>query len=139
LLAILPHSLSMQFTHHLTYCCGLTDCVVALMYAFFLHGIGPVPFANMIHTMHIHHYEKLHLQYREMICVQLKSTIMAMIGKLKPSSLSADQDGYAGFTPSAKYFWDFYVNFISSHASEIDQYTAMLSAKILAIDHSFKV
>ena len=29
--------------------------------------------------------------------------------------------------------------YIASHASEIDQYTVMLSARLLQIDHSFKV
>jgi hypothetical protein len=137
--SVLPRSLSASFTHHLTYRSGLTDRVVALMRASFQHGIGPGPFSETIRTFHLRHYEQLQLQYLEMIFVRLQSATASMMAKFKPFGLFHDRDGYAGFTPSANYFRDFYVNYIASHASEIDQHMAMLSAKILIIDGSFKV
>jgi hypothetical protein len=62
-----------------------------------------------------------------------------LLAKSKPFGLFNDCDGYAGFTPGAHYFRNFYVNFMASHALEIDQHMSMLSARILEIDHSFKV
>ncbi|KAF8240829.1 hypothetical protein L208DRAFT_1230785, partial [Tricholoma matsutake] len=47
--------------------------------------------------------------------------------------------GYSGFIPSPWYFQNFYVQYISSHSHEMDQYTVMLSSELLQIDHSFKV
>lgn len=138
LLSVLPPAVSAQFTHHLTYRSGLTDRLVALMRGCFLHGIGPGPFANMIRTNHIRRYEQLHLQYLEMVNARLQSSFVNLLAKFAPFGLFDDRDGYAGFIPSANYFRQFYVRFLQSHASEIDQYTSMLSAKVLAIDHSHK-
>jgi hypothetical protein len=138
LLAALPRSVSAHFTHHLTYRSGLTDQVVSLMRSSFLHGVGPVPFANTIRTNHLRHYELLHVQYLEVVYAQLRSSQHFLLAKFKPFGVFDDRDGYAGFTPCASYYRDFYVNFMASHASEIDQHMAMLSAKILCIDHSFR-
>ena len=51
------------FTHHRTYCSGLTNCVVAMMRASFLHEIGPVPFdrQTMFGTMNNYTYNILKL------------------------------------------------------------------------------
>jgi hypothetical protein len=138
-LSSLPRSVSLHFTHHLTYRSGLTDRVVSLMRASFQHGIGPGPFAEMIRTQHIRRYEQLHLHYLETVYIHLRSSTAHFLLNFKPFGLFDDRDGYAGFTPSPNYFWDFYVNFISSHAAEMDQHMAMLSAKVLQIDHSYKV
>jgi hypothetical protein len=138
LLSALPRSLAMQFTFHLTYRSGLSDNVVSLMRGCFLQGIGPVPFANMIRTNHIRRYEQLHLQYLEML-YERQNGPLHFLGKHKPFSAFDDHNGYAGFIPTGRYFRDFYVKYIGFHAQEINQYTAMLSAKFLQIDHSFKV
>jgi hypothetical protein len=138
LLKALPRSFAMEFTHHLTFRSGLTDRVVALMRACFLQGIGPGPFANIIRTNHIRRYEQLHLQYLEMVYSR-QHLPLAFTGKYEPFSAFDDRDGYAGFSPSPRYFRDFYINYIASHSEEMDQYTALLSAKCLQIDHSFKV
>lgn len=139
LLAALPRSLAMEFPFHLTHRSGLTDSVVALMRASFQHGIGPGPFAEMVRTNHIRHYEKLHLQYLEMVYARLHSATAKFLAKFRPFGLFDDCDGYAGFTPSPHYFRNFYVIYISSHAGEMDQFTALLSGSILQIDHSYKV
>jgi hypothetical protein len=137
--AALPRSLAMEFTHHLTYRSGLTDRVVSLMRSSFRHGIGPGPFAELIRTNHLRRHEQLHLQYLEMVYARVQAPLARLLAKFEPFGDFDDRDGYAGFTPSANYFRDFYVNFISSHAGEMDQYTAMLSALLLEIDHSYKV
>ena len=136
--AALPRPLAQQFTHHLTFRSGLTDRVVALMRSCFLQGIGPYPFAQILRTNHLRRYEQLHLQYLEFLYAG-HSTPLHFTGSYQPFSAYNDRNGYAGYTPSGHYIRDFYVQFMGSHAKEMDQYTAMLSANILQIDHSFKV
>ena len=104
----------------------------------FLQGIGPYPFAQILRTNHLRRYEQLHLQYLEFLYTR-HSTPLHFTGRFQPFSTYNDQNGYAGYTPLGRYIRDFYVQFMESHAKEIDQYTAMLSANILQVDHSFKV
>lgn len=129
----------MLFTHHLTYRGGLTDRVVAMLRSSFLRGVGPGPFAETIRINHLCRYEQLQLQYLEIVYARQHSAMAKLLGKFEPFSAFNDREGYAGFIPSPRYFRDFYVHFITSHASSMDQYTAMLSARILQIDASFKV
>ncbi|KAG6886800.1 hypothetical protein C0992_002307 [Termitomyces sp. T32_za158] len=138
-ISALPRSLSIQFTHHLTYRSGLTDRVVALLRSCFQHGMGPGPFSEMIRTHHLRRYEKLHVEYLEAILIRTESAAGHLLSKFDPFGSFDDRNGYAGFTPSPVYFRDFYVRFISSHATEMDQHMAMLSAEVLQIDHSYKV
>jgi len=138
LLNVLPGALSKEFTHHLSYRGGLTGRLVALMRGCFLQGIGPAPFANLVRMNHLRRYEQLHLQYLETVYSRSQMPL-SHTGKYQSFSAFDDCDGYAGYTPSSGYFRNFYVNYIGSHAAEMDQYTAMLSAACLQIDHSFKV
>lgn len=85
------------------------------------------------------HFEQLHLQYLETILIRAQSATGHFLSKFEPFGLFDNRNGYAGFTPSPTYFRNFYVRFISSHAPEIDQHMAMLSAEVLQIDHSYKV
>ncbi|KAG6848519.1 hypothetical protein H0H93_016335 [Arthromyces matolae] len=139
LISALPRSLAVHFTHHLTHRSGLSDRVVSLMRSCFQRGVGPGPFAEMIQTQHIRHYEQLHLQYLETILIRSQSSSGHLLAKFPPFGLFDDVDGYAGFVPSPAYFRQFYVNYIASHASELDQHMAMLSATLIQVDHSFKV
>lgn len=139
LVSALPRSLAMEFTHHLTFRSGLTDRVVSLMRTCFQHGIGSGPFAELIRTNHIRRYEQRQLQYLEMVYVRLQSSIAGLLAKFEPFGVFDDREGYAGFSPCPNYYRSFYVKFVSSHAPEMDQYTAMLSADVIQIDHSYKV
>ncbi|KAF8057819.1 hypothetical protein FPV67DRAFT_1394478, partial [Lyophyllum atratum] len=47
--------------------------------------------------------------------------------------------GFHGFVPSAQWLRDIYDQFIEEHRDQFNQHTAMLTAKICAIDHSFKL
>ncbi|KAL6304040.1 hypothetical protein BKA93DRAFT_749985 [Sparassis latifolia] len=67
ILNVLPAPLAQQFTFHLTYQNGLSDQVVALLRLCFQRGLGPVPFAETLRTMHVRHFDRLHLQYLEMV------------------------------------------------------------------------
>jgi hypothetical protein len=93
----------------------------------------------MIRTLHIRYYEKLHVQYLEMVKSHSEMTLEGFHAKHKPFGGWADVNGYAGFVPSHTYFRGFYDAMIERHAAEIDQHMAMLPARILCIDHSHKV
>jgi hypothetical protein len=139
ILDILPKSVSLYFTHHLTFRSGLTDRLVAVLRSSFQRGLGPSPFAEMIRTFHIRYYEKCHIQYLEMVKLCSQFTLAGFTPKHKPFGKWADTDGYAGFVPSYTYFRGFYDAMIEKHAAEIDQHMAMLPARIICIDHSHKV
>jgi hypothetical protein len=139
ILDIIPKSLSSHFPHHLTFCNGLTDQLVAVLQSSFQRGLGPAPFAEMIQTFHIRRYEQLHIQYLEMVNLCTPFTTTGLLSLHKPFGKWDDISGYAGFVPSHSYFKGFYVSLLERHAPEIDQYMAMLPARILNIDHSFKV
>ena len=139
ILDVLPRPLAAQFTFHLTFRCGLTDRLVALLRSSFQRGLGPTPFSEMIRNFHIRYYELLQIQYLEMVKVRYYGSSSMFLAKHVRFSSWNDKNGYAGYTPSGRYFRAFYDNFIEAHACEIDQYTAMLPARILAADHSFKV
>lgn len=50
-----------------------------------------------------------------------------------------DTGRYGGFVPSSKYLSQVYIELVEKHSKEMDQLTTMLPARILALDHSFKV
>lgn len=138
LLSALPRTVAAQFTHHLTYRSGLTDEVISFLRACFLQGIGPTPFAKMIRMNHIRRYEKLHLEY--LVTLYSRAALpLSFTGRCQSFGAFDDSNGFAGFTPSGRYFRDFYVTYIRTHAAEMDQYTGMLPARVIQIDHSFKV
>ncbi|PBK90587.1 hypothetical protein ARMGADRAFT_1032577 [Armillaria gallica] len=49
------------------------------------------------------------------------------------------RNGFNGFIPSAQWLRDIYDHFMEVHWPDINQHTAMLSACICVIDHSFKL
>jgi len=98
LLSALPWALRLKFLFHLTHHGGLLDQVVALLWHSFLHGIGPVPFANMPRINHICYYEHLQLEYLETVYAQMHSAAARFLPCFWPLvGEFANQDGYAGF------------------------------------------
>jgi hypothetical protein len=139
-LDVLPPALSAQFPFHLTHRGGLSDALVALLRSCFQRGIGPSPFAEMIRSFHQRTYEKTYLQYLEMVLQRSQVPLFGQgLALHEPFSAWDDPGGYAGFVPSPKYFRTFYNNLIKRHAPSIDQHMAMLSARFLSMDLSFKV
>jgi hypothetical protein len=141
ILRVLTPSLASQFTFQLTYRCGITSRLMAYLRACFQRGVGPTPFAEMIRTFHIRRYEQLASLYYELIALRLNSPLQLWGQLPKHQRFGAwnDRGGYAGYVPSGRYFGGLYNLFIESHSNEIDQHMAMLSCRILTIDHSFKV
>jgi hypothetical protein len=105
----------------------------------FQEGTGPGPFTAMIESFHYHRYDKLHIQYLEMIKSQCGNPVIFLAGKYEPFGLFNDRNGYSGYIPTPRYFRNCYERFMDEYASKIDQHMAMLPAWVLSIDHSHKV
>ncbi|KAK2464000.1 hypothetical protein APHAL10511_003944 [Amanita phalloides] len=136
---VLPPVVAAQFPFCLTYRCGVTDRLIALLCSSFQYGHGPRPFAEMIRSFHIRRYEQLMLQYYELVRMRKDSTLSGLLPKHLRFGAWDDRAGYAGYVPSGHYFGALYNLVIENHAKQIDQCMAMLSCCIMMIDHSFKV
>jgi hypothetical protein len=75
----------------------------------------------------------------EMVKTQRSAVAAKLLALHQAFGPWADVNGYADTVPSHTYFRGFYDAFIEKHASEMDQHMAMLPARILNNDHSFKV
>lgn len=139
ILNVLPRALAAQFTFRLTFRCGLSDQLAALLRDTFRSGMGPEVFTQMIQSFHRRQFDQRHVQYLEMIRDRKDGILGAFHIKSKPFGRFNDRDGYAGYVPRAPYFCRFYDAMVEADEAEMRQHISMLPAKILAIDHSFKV
>ncbi len=139
LLSMLPPSISAEFKFLLSYRNGLTDRLVGLLRSSFQRGLGPSPFVKMIRSFHHRQYESKVAQFLEMVKVRMPLARSGFLALHTEFSDWADLSGYAGFVPRQAYFRDVYNTLIEKHADEIDQYSAMLPATIICMDHSHKV
>lgn len=139
ILNVLPAPVAMQFPFQLTYRCGLSNSLISLLHSSIRAGIGPVPFMQMLQSFHYEHFHNLHLQYLELVHDRYKSCPKQFWVHKQAFGLFSDRNGYAGFVPSAGYLRRFYDMIIEQRLTEMKQCIAMLPARVLAIDHSFKV
>lgn len=56
-----------------------------------------------------------------------------------PQFDNVSEEGYHGYVPSGQWLRDVYDQFIEEHRMDITQHMAMLTADVIAIDHSYKV
>ncbi|KAG2133034.1 hypothetical protein DEU56DRAFT_739210 [Suillus clintonianus] len=139
IMRVLPPPLVALFPFHLTYRCGLAERLIGVLRTSFQGGIGPSPFSKYIRTMHIRHYEQLHVAYLETVRQRMQASASGLLPSSRPFPRWNDPSGYAGYVPSHRYFRAFYDSLIELHAAEMDQHMAMQSAEGLSHDHSFKV
>lgn len=139
LLSVLPPSISAEFTFILSYRNGITDQLAGLLRSSFQRGLGPSPFVKMIRSFHYRRYERQFAQFLEMVKARLPLVSKGFLALHTEFSDWDDLSGYAGFVPRQAYFRDVYNTLIEKHAGEIDQYSAMLPATIICMDHSHKV
>jgi len=139
ILNVLPRSLSNQFSFRLTYRSGLTNTLTGLLREAFRCGVGPQSFKSMIESLHYRRYDDLHLQYLEMLSDRKLGSMSSLLPKVTPFGAFGDRNGYAGFVPSAQYFRLFYDTLIEGCSREMVQRIAMLPARRLAVDDSYKV
>ncbi|KIK53592.1 hypothetical protein GYMLUDRAFT_250294 [Collybiopsis luxurians FD-317 M1] len=105
----------------------------------FQHGLGAKQFANALRVQQLQQYDELHLQY--LYFIKNSHSLHSFLGHCVQLFLPFENhspNGFAGFVPSAQWLRDLYNAYIEDHAKKFNQHTAMLSADILAIDHSFK-
>jgi hypothetical protein len=138
IIASLPQSLAAEFPVVLTHRSALSSPILALEHCLFQKGIGSKQFTEIIKSLHLHYFDQLHLQYLQMIQDNREQVIWKNF-RFEPFSEFTDSKGYAGFIPSSVWFRDLYDQFIESHLPRINQYSAMLTARVCAIDHSHKI
>ncbi|KAK2467285.1 hypothetical protein APHAL10511_000834 [Amanita phalloides] len=139
ILKSLPPVVTALFPFQLTHRMGLSKTVVSLLQASIRDGIGPGPLAQMIRSFHYQRYDELHLQYLQAVYERYKRTPQHFWIPKKAFGAFGDRDGYAGYVPTAKYFRRFYDMLIERQAPEMTQLLSLLSGRVLAIDHSFKI
>ncbi|KAK0222338.1 hypothetical protein IW262DRAFT_1448324 [Armillaria fumosa] len=136
----LPETLAGQFPTHLTHHSGMSDSVLILMRCCFQNGMGAKQFSDSLQVMHCHRYKMLEVKYLQIIESRAKaSTSLHQMYQPFPSFDDKKDRGLNTIIPSAQWCHDMYDNFIETHEHEYHQHTAMLSGKVLAIDHSFKI
>ncbi|KAJ7148830.1 hypothetical protein C8R46DRAFT_1310919 [Mycena filopes] len=136
-LARLPLPLAAEFPAHLTWRSGLSTRAFGVVRSCFQHGMGAEEVADLLRMQHLRHYDEIRVQY-----LRTKVQQMNFPGKTYepfPSFEDRSSSGFHGFTPSGQWLRDVYDNFIEKHRDVFNQHTAMLPARIGAIDHSHKV
>ncbi len=141
ILAVLPSPLAAEFPARLTHRSGMSTALFSWMWSCFQCGMGPKRFSDALRVQHLLRYDALQLQYLEFIAERTLERCLPDAKKYKAFLPFDDTSlgGPHGFVPSAAWLRDIYDRFIEEHHQDFDQHTAMLSGKICAIDHSFKV
>ena len=134
----LPNGLAAEFPGTLTHRSGPASSVFALQWSFFVNGIGAKQFSNLLCTLHLCKFDLMQIQCLEIIDIMCltcpwSNTIY------EPFSSYDDPEGYAGFVPCSQWLQDLFDCFVEKHNIDIEQFTAMLSARVCAIDHSHKI
>ncbi|KAJ3824864.1 hypothetical protein F5880DRAFT_1479370 [Lentinula raphanica] len=140
ILDMLPKWLVSEFPAHLSHRSGLSRGVFTFMRTCFQHGFGAKQFANALRVQQLQRYDELHLQY--LYYMWHSRNLHHSLGHSQIEPFLPFQDhspkGFSGFVPSAQWLRDTYDEFLESHVQDIHQHTSMLSANVIAIDHSFK-
>ncbi|KAJ7242859.1 hypothetical protein B0H12DRAFT_1023451, partial [Mycena haematopus] len=136
----LPRALAASFPAMLTYRSGLSESVFMFMRSCFQSGMGAKQFADALRVRHLEQYDKLHISYLSTLAEN--AAMARFMGWNFKSFLPFEdnsEDGFHGFLPSSQWLRDLFDKFVMEHSHEYDQHTALLSAYISAIDHSFKL
>ncbi|KAJ6545861.1 hypothetical protein DFH09DRAFT_1321402 [Mycena vulgaris] len=133
----LPPELASEFPAHLTWRSGLSTRAFGAVCSCFQHGMGSAEVSDLFRMQHLRRYDELRLQYLRTKYKQM------LLGRRDYEPFPAFQDrsagGFHGFTPSGQWLRDVYDSFIESKRDVLNQHTAMLSARICALDHSHKL
>ncbi|KAJ7227493.1 hypothetical protein GGX14DRAFT_347896 [Mycena pura] len=132
-----PLPLAAEFPAHLTWRSGLSTRAFGVVRSFFQHGMGAEEVADLFRMQHLRRYDEIRLQY-----LRTKVKQMNLPGKTYEPFLPFDDhsaSGFHGFTPSGQWLRDVYDDFIETYRDVLNQHTAMLPARICAIDHSHKL
>lgn len=106
----------------------------------FQHGMGPKQFSNALCVQHLQWHDETHLQYLHFLAMAKQ---LLKLGNQEIKNFLPFDDhslhGFGGYIPSAQWLHDIYDKFIGEHQEDFNKHVSMLSARICAIDHSFKV
>ncbi|KAG6835921.1 hypothetical protein H0H93_013330 [Arthromyces matolae] len=143
ILSILPAPLAAEFPATLTYRSGIATDVLYFMRTCFQHGMGARQFSNALLVQHLQNYDLLQLRYFQTLAPEAGSLFAAgpFARKFKMFLPFDDRsiDGLQGFVPSGQWLRDVYDTLIDGHRDELNQHMSMLTARICAVDHSFKL
>jgi hypothetical protein len=139
-LQALPTFVSAMFPAYLTARSGLDKKVVTMLRALFNKSVGPEPFSNLLKELHTLRHHQLMYNYYSVVNHRraLGSVEFNATNHLRFSTFD-DQSGYAGFTPSAGYLRDVYLQQMREIRTFQDLEVMMRSSKILKGDDSHKV
>lgn len=136
----LPPALAAEFPAVLTHRSGISKEVFSWMRSCIQNGMGVKQISDSLRVQHLLRYDELHLQYLDSLVARRGLAIWQ--GNKFKSFLPFDDtsaEGYHGYVPSGQLLRNIYNHFIEAHRADITQHMAMLTADIIAIDHSHKV
>ncbi|KAJ3963552.1 hypothetical protein EV361DRAFT_786209, partial [Lentinula raphanica] len=137
ILAKLDAPLAAQFPAHLSWRSGLSLRAFGVLRSCIQSGMGAHQVAAMFRVQHLLRYDELRRQYLHTALSRVNLPTQTYQCFL-PFEDTSD-NGFHGFVPSGQWFRDVYDSFIESHQDDFNQHTAMLSARVCAIDHSYKL
>ncbi|KAF7324049.1 3'-5' exonuclease domain-containing protein [Mycena kentingensis (nom. inval.)] len=134
-LECLPRPLAAEFPAVLTWRSGLSTRAFGVVRSCFQHGMGAAQVADLFRMQHLRRYDELRLAYLQ---TKLRQVGMGTYQAF-PAFDDRSSSGFHGFTPSGQWLRDVYDDFVESHKESMNQHTALLTARICAIDHSHKL
>jgi len=136
--ARLPYALACEFPCVLTHRSAMSADTFSLERALIAAGLGTKQISDIFRVTSDIKYDLKQIQYHEMI----EYTRLAPPWNNAPypafSSID-DPEDYANWVPSSQWLRDLFDDFVEKFSGDINQFTAMLSAVICAIDHSHKI
>ncbi|GAA6034100.1 hypothetical protein JCM8097_000695 [Rhodosporidiobolus ruineniae] len=144
LLAQLPSYIRSSFPFHLTHRAAVTAVLFNQYRSAVQHGVGPVTFASMLSRAHRRRYDEKRRAYFQAIADRHYSKHAPPLDEQNVPRYTAfpdfdDPQGYAAYSPSAKWLNTAFNQFTELHESEIKQHTSLLTCEIAAIDHSHNI
>lgn len=140
ILNVLPPVLAAEFPALLTHRSGISKAVFSWMRSCIQNGMGVKQVSDSLRVQYLLHYDELHLQYLDSLVMRrgLASWQRTKFQSFLPFN-DTSAEGYHGYVPSGQLLRNIYDRFIEEHRADITQHMAMLTADIIAIDHSHKV
>lgn len=131
--------LAAEFPARLSHRNAIENGLFELMRSCFQNGMGSKQFADILRVQHLLEYDNQHLQYLEHIYARQLDKWTGKKYDAFPSFDDRGPKGRHGFVPGGEWLRDMYDQFVEEHGVEMDKFTALLSAKVCALDHSHKV
>jgi hypothetical protein len=140
ILNVLPPALAAEFPALLTHRSGISKAVFSWMCSCIQNGMGVKQILDSLRVQHLLCYDELHLQYLNSLVTRrgLASWHGIKYNPFLPFD-DTSTEGYHGYVLSAQLLRNIYDYYIEEHRPDITQHMAMLTADIIAIDHSHKV